>query len=163
MHCCRKHELGPKQIFGNSHFLILGMKCLQKQNILQDQPVHGSLNMILLQRLSIFIYQYTSPFERNLGRLTLNSKKMADICLRFTHFINIAYHVIPSSVIDLENYSVVWCGDYKKALNPQLHYKHYQKVKVGNDQEMAQSERNSHSETRVGKHYENLPMQVFKL
>ena len=100
MHCCRKHELDPKQIFGvhcNSHFMILGMKCLQKQNILQDQPVHGSLYMILLQRLSIFIYQYTSPFERNLGRLTLNSKKMADICLRFTHFINIAYHVIPSS------------------------------------------------------------------
>ena len=58
-HCCRKHALGPKQIFvvhGNSHILILVMKCLQKQNILQDQPVHGSLNMISLQRLSIFIY-----------------------------------------------------------------------------------------------------------
>ena len=114
MHCCRKHELGPNQIFGvhgNSHFLVLGMKCLQKQNILQDQPVHGSLNMILLQSLSIFIYQYTSPFERNLGRLNLNSKKMADICLRFTHFINIAYHVIPSSVHVPEEIALVFSFD----------------------------------------------------
>ena len=77
------------------------MKCLQKQNILHDQPVHGSLNMISLQRLSIFIHQYTSPFERKFGRLTTNSKKMADICLRFIHLINIAYHVIPSSGIVL--------------------------------------------------------------
>ena len=63
--------------------------------------------MILLQRLSIFIYQYTSPFERKLGRLTFNSKKMADICLRFTHFINIAYHVIPSSGMDLP-IPIIW-------------------------------------------------------
>ena len=52
----------------SSHHSSLKSSFNQKQNILQDQPVQGSLNMILLQHLSIFIYQYTSPFERKLGR-----------------------------------------------------------------------------------------------
>ena len=35
--------------------------------------------------------------------------------------------------------------------NPHFRFHSYIKLKVGNDQEMAQSERNSHSKTEVGK------------
>ena len=49
-----------------------GDEVFTKQNTfkLQDYPAHGSLNLMSLQRLGIFIHHYPSHFERKLDRLT---------------------------------------------------------------------------------------------